>query len=106
MRSNFADDDQTTLNRFIERTDATRLSDRFFNYGRTSPGRWTGGPIKTPPDMLAHHANHVVGVPAKIRMMEQVRTGWKSAVSCRARIERGPKGVRMRTHPGRSPYDR
>ncbi|MAB72455.1 MAG: hypothetical protein CMJ54_08110, partial [Planctomycetaceae bacterium] len=78
MKSNFADDDQTTLNRFIGRTNATRLSSRFFNYGQIASGRWTGGTIETPPGMLAHHANHVVGVPAKIRMMNQVRAGWKS----------------------------
>ena len=75
MKLEFAADDQTTLNRFIHLAKATRLSHRFFNYGQTSSGRWTGEPIETPPDMLAHHANHVVGVPAKIRMMEQVRAG-------------------------------
>jgi hypothetical protein len=78
MRSGFAHDDQTTLNRFIGRTNATRLSDRFFNYGQIASGRWTKGPIETPPGMLAHHANHVVGVPAKIRMMQEVRGRWES----------------------------
>ncbi len=79
MRAEFADDDQTTLNRFIDPTNATRLSDRFFNYGQIASGRWTEGAIETPAGMLAHHANHVVGVPAKIRMMKQVRTDWESS---------------------------
>lgn len=49
------------------------LSNRFFTYGLTNPGRtWDGHNFDLPEDLITFHANWTVGVERKMRLMDYV----------------------------------
>lgn len=74
MRGNYGESDQPTLNAHIYRCDAGFLSHRFYTAAHSLGGKiWEGQDIDVPPDVLIHHANWVIGVAAKRRLMDVVR---------------------------------
>lgn len=73
MLSNYKIEDQTTLNNHISVCKYKYLSKRFFTFGHAIPKQWQGEDFDIPKDILTHHANWVVGVENKLKIVEIVR---------------------------------
>lgn len=73
MRDNYEWEDQTTLNRFLWMCNHKFLSGRFFTVAHSTGGGWSGGEFDVPKDILVHHANWVIGVETKYRILDYVR---------------------------------
>ena len=71
-----ANNDQDVLNNVIRKFDVKHkfLSHRFFTIGHiTNKKLWNGEFIEVPKDVLVHHANWMVGLENKIRLLDMVR---------------------------------
>jgi hypothetical protein len=73
MRKHYDKEDQTTLNNHIHMCNHRFLSKRFFTFGHIVPRPWAGERFHIPNDILVHHANWVVGVENKMKIMDFVR---------------------------------
>ena len=95
MRNHFVRDDQTTLNHLIGLVNAKKLSNRFFTIAMANGEQvWDGkADFELPDNLLMHHANWVVGVDEKYRLMEIVnRKGMeKEIASITERFRPAPK---------------
>lgn len=73
--------DQTVLNAVVEAGQARFLPSRYWSAGAASPETWTwrpGDPVPVPPcDLRMHHANRVVGVPAKLALLDGVQASFR-----------------------------
>ena len=78
MKENYNKEDQTTLNDHIHKVKHKKLSHRFFTFGHVVPRPWRGEYFDIPNDILVHHANWVVGVENKIKIMDFVREQYES----------------------------
>ena len=74
MRQHFVRDDQTTLNQLLGLVKAKQLSNRFFTIAMANGEQvWDGkADFELPDNLLIHHANWVVGVAEKHRLMKIV----------------------------------
>lgn len=70
---NYIDDDQRTLNKHLFMCKHKMLSRRFFTTGFIFR-RWNGQDFELPKDIIMHHANWIVGVPDKIKVLDFVRS--------------------------------
>lgn len=73
MKERYVHDDQKTLNAYINLCKHKKLSHRFFNVGQIFKSGWKGQDFVVPINMLLHHANWVVGVNKKIKLLNIVR---------------------------------
>lgn len=80
MKLKFKKDDQSTLNKYIHVVKHKKLSHRFFNFGHVGQGVWKGQDFVVPDNILIHHANWVVGVDNKMKIMDFVRQQYESKI--------------------------
>lgn len=80
MLNNYNKEDQTTLNDFIHTVKHKFLSRRFFTFGHVVARPWRGEDFDIPSTILVHHANWVVGVENKIKIMDLVRDKYERMV--------------------------
>lgn len=73
MKDNYVKEDQTTLNNHLYMCKHKKLSHKFFTFGHVVPRPWQGEQFEIPKDILVHHANWVVGIKNKMRIMDYVR---------------------------------
>ena len=73
MKANYEKEDQHTLNNFIHLCNHKALSRKFFTFGHISQRAWSGENFDIPDDILMHHANWVLGVENKMRIIDIVR---------------------------------
>ena len=73
MKDNYNKEDQTTLNDHIHMCKHKKLSHKFFTFGHVVPRPWQGEEFEIPKDILVHHANWVVGIENKMRIMDYVK---------------------------------
>jgi hypothetical protein len=74
MRHNYDLEDQATLNAHISMVKSVRLSHAFFNVAHSIGTVWNGQDFDIPEDILVHHANWVVGVENKVKLLDLVRS--------------------------------
>ena len=74
MIDNYRVEDQFMLNECIHMVQAKKLSHRFYNVAHSIHSVWNGQSFDIPEDILVHHANWVVGVENKCKLMDLVRT--------------------------------
>lgn len=54
----------------------TKLPARYWSYGQQRRGLWAPGkPLGLPENLLVHHANWVMGINNKVKLLEAVRRG-------------------------------
>lgn len=73
MLDDYQLEDQYSLNIHLNCVSHKRLSHRFHNYGQTRGRVWNGEPFEVDKNILMHHANWIVGVAGKIRLLNYVR---------------------------------
>ena len=73
MKEFYNKEDQTSLNDQIHICNHKFLSRRFFTFGHVVPRPWNGEDFHIPDDILIHHANWVVGIEDKIRILDLVK---------------------------------
>ena len=73
MKDEYRLEDQTTLNDHIHLCKSKFLSRKFFTFGHIMPQPWDGEDFNIPEDIVTHHANWVIGVNNKIKIMDIVR---------------------------------
>lgn len=78
MKNNYNKEDQTTLNDHIHVCNHRFLSRKFFTFGHIIPRPWYGEDFNIPQDILVHHANWVVGVENKIKILDLVRSKYNA----------------------------
>lgn len=78
MKEKYNKEDQTTLNEHIHKVKHKKLSHRFFTFGHIVPRPWLGEYFTVPDNILMHHANWVVGINNKMKIMDFVRHQYES----------------------------
>jgi len=73
MKEFYSKEDQTSLNEQIHICKHKALSRRFFTFGHIMHHPWNGEDFDIPDDILIHHANWVVGIEDKIKIMDVTR---------------------------------
>ena len=73
MKAEYTLEDQTTLNHHLHMCKHKFLSKRFFTVGHAINKQWDGENFEIPTNIVSHHANWVVGVDNKIKIMDIVR---------------------------------
>lgn len=64
--------DQPTLNKQMHICKHKLLSHKFYTVGQSIKRRWNGEDFELPKDILVHHANWVVGIGAKLQLLNIV----------------------------------
>jgi hypothetical protein len=78
MRDNYNKEDQTSLNNNIHLVNYKFLSRKFFTIGQLIGGVWDEQDFNLPKNILTHHANWVVGIDNKIKLLDIVRKKYES----------------------------
>ena len=73
MKDNYSREDQTTLNKHIHMVRHKFLSHRFFTIGQIFHRMWMGDQFNIPDHILTHHANWVIGLNNKKKLLDLVR---------------------------------
>ncbi|MGI9460209.1 MAG: putative nucleotide-diphospho-sugar transferase [Pirellulales bacterium] len=78
MKRNYNKEDQATLNEHLQMCRHKKLSEVFFTVGHIAPRPWQGETFRVPKNMLLHHANFVIGVENKKKIMDYTRENMQS----------------------------
>jgi hypothetical protein len=74
LKKIFKDDDQQTLYKCVDMCKYKLLSrDKFFTTGNQHMDVWRGQDFDVPNDMLIHHANWVIGIENKMKVLQYAR---------------------------------
>ena len=73
MKEHYRLEDQTTLNDHIWLCRNKFLSRRFFSFGHVMTKPWSEEDFNIPENIVSHHANWVIGIDNKIKIMDIVR---------------------------------
>ena len=73
MKQHYRLEDQTTLTDHRGLCRHKFLSRKFFTFGHTMTKPWEGEDFDLPEDVVSHHANWVIGIDRKIKIMDIAR---------------------------------
>lgn len=73
INKRYIEEDQTSLNIYINKCKAKFLSNRFYTIAQSTRTVWTGQDFNIPNNILMHHANWVIGIQNKISLLKLVR---------------------------------
>ena len=78
INKEYIEEDQTSLNIHINKCKAKFLSNKFYTVAQSIGMVWNGQDFNIPADIIMHHANWIVGVQNKIKLLNLVKDKYAS----------------------------